>query len=384
MKHADQNQMDLLLRSLGRRGGGPSDPIRDQGLSRHLDADELNAFAEGMLPDRARARYSEHLADCSSCRSVIIQLSQTAGVSVSRQATEERPRATFWERLAQIFAQPVLRYALPAVVLISLLGIGMLVLREQRQEQFIAQHQPTLEQAPQPNVNSSNQAVPSQTPPQPSSEVSPTTRGLVASVPVDAPRGESTDRAADSTPPPIAGVARKEADAQPGEPTPTFAPDLNASAAPPPMPGYAARDRAATLSKEALKREAEQAQDEVKVQTSRTDDQSNAAPAAAKAAGSRARTGTVQGLMTERRSYEDKNKKDSDSRESRTVSGKRFVRQNDSWIDSSYKSSATTNVKRGSEQYRALIADEPGLRAFAEQLSGEVIVVWKSRAYRFY
>jgi hypothetical protein len=43
-----------------------------------------------------------------------------------------------------------------------------------------------------------------------------------------------------------------------------------------------------------------------------------------------------------------------------------------------------TNVARGSEQYRALVADEPGLRAIAERLGGEVIVSWKTRAYRFY
>ena len=39
-------------------------------------------------------------------------------------------------------------------------------------------------------------------------------------------------------------------------------------------------------------------------------------------------------------------------------------------------------VVRGSEQYRVLIADEPGIRTIAESLAGEVIVVWKGRAYR--
>ena len=43
---------------------------------------------------------------------------------------------------------------------------------------------------------------------------------------------------------------------------------------------------------------------------------------------------------------------------------------------------ATVKVKRGSEQYRALIADEPAIRSIAEQLGGEVIVVWKGTAYR--
>jgi hypothetical protein len=39
-------------------------------------------------------------------------------------------------------------------------------------------------------------------------------------------------------------------------------------------------------------------------------------------------------------------------------------------------------MARGSEQFRALVADEPEIKKIAEQLDGEVIVVWKGRAYR--
>ena len=72
-----------------------------------------------------------------------------------------------------------------------------------------------------------------------------------------------------------------------------------------------------------------------------------------------------------------------DAVETRKVSGRRFHREGNAWVDSDYVSGrATVNVKRGSEQYRALIADEPGLRSIAEQLGGEVIVVWKGTVYR--
>jgi hypothetical protein len=71
--------------------------------------------------------------------------------------------------------------------------------------------------------------------------------------------------------------------------------------------------------------------------------------------------------------------------ETRSVGGRHFQRQGGAWVDTAYNSSRpTTNVARGSEQYRALVADEPGLRTIAEQLGGEVFVVWKSRAYRFH
>jgi hypothetical protein len=81
-----------------------------------------------------------------------------------------------------------------------------------------------------------------------------------------------------------------------------------------------------------------------------------------------------------------KNKKDSEEEsETRSVSGRRFRRQGDAWIDTAYQSSRPTiNVARGSEQFRALVADEPAIRAIAEKLSGVVIVVSNGRAYRIH
>jgi hypothetical protein len=69
--------------------------------------------------------------------------------------------------------------------------------------------------------------------------------------------------------------------------------------------------------------------------------------------------------------------------ETRSVMGRQFTREGDAWVDTAYESPrATVRVTRGSDQFRALVADEPGLRTIAEQLSGVVIVVWKNRAYR--
>jgi len=70
--------------------------------------------------------------------------------------------------------------------------------------------------------------------------------------------------------------------------------------------------------------------------------------------------------------------------ETRAVAGRRFRRQGAAWIDTAYQTSiALTNITRGSEQYRALVADEPELQRIVGQLGGEVIVLWKGRAYRF-
>ena len=71
------------------------------------------------------------------------------------------------------------------------------------------------------------------------------------------------------------------------------------------------------------------------------------------------------------------------SAETRSVAGRRFQKRGAVWTDSDYDSSKpVTNVARGSEQYRALIGDEPSIREIADQLAGEIIVVWKGRTYR--
>ncbi|HEX2269901.1 MAG TPA: hypothetical protein VHH35_10215, partial [Pyrinomonadaceae bacterium] len=69
--------------------------------------------------------------------------------------------------------------------------------------------------------------------------------------------------------------------------------------------------------------------------------------------------------------------------QTRSVAGREFRKDGDVWIDVAYNSyQSTTIVKRGTEQYRALIADEPAIHTIAENLNTEFVVVWKGRAYR--
>ena len=91
MKQAKNNEVDLLLRSLAK--GRDESPLAsgsasgggNGAFSDHLDADELNSYAEGVVPAPARARYTEHLADCASCRRIVIGLTQSAGVSARHE-----------------------------------------------------------------------------------------------------------------------------------------------------------------------------------------------------------------------------------------------------------------------------------------------------------
>ena len=71
--------------------------------------------------------------------------------------------------------------------------------------------------------------------------------------------------------------------------------------------------------------------------------------------------------------------------ETREASGHRFRREGSTWFDVNYKSSmSSTGVKRGTEAFRALVADVPVIGRVAEQIPGEVVVVVKGRAYRIY
>jgi len=90
---------------------------------------------------------------------------------------------------------------------------------------------------------------------------------------------------------------------------------------------------------------------------------------------------SVGGLINER-GPSAMNKNKSNDLETRSVLGKRFTRPGSVWIDTDYDSQATIKLSRGSEQFRALVADEPGIRTIAERLDGAIIVVWKGRAYR--
>lgn len=69
----------------------------------------------------------------------------------------------------------------------------------------------------------------------------------------------------------------------------------------------------------------------------------------------------------------------------RRVNGRDFRRQGTRWLDAAYlPSQSTTNIRRGSKQYRTVVSAEPGIGQIAAQLDGEVIVVWKGRAYRIH
>ncbi len=348
----------------------------------HLDADELSAYAENALPVATRARYTTHLADCDDCRKVVAQLTIATGLPVSERAVSGATEASTWkEKLTALFSPPVLRYLLPALVLVAVVAT-FVALRPSREASFVAQNQPgeTSRIAGTQNDAKESAAASSQretkTAGNEESRANQTqSKSAAASSGKDAKTGAATEATASPT-----AAQAKDKDASRNETAAAAQPSYAQEPPPSPKPSdekaradqpakVAAEDQesrdANARAKEADKRNAPGVAGNIATQ---------AAARKAKAESSGATTSTA-GTAGGRADKE---------AETRVVAGRRFRRQSGAWVDTAYDSSqsTTTDVARGSEQYRALIADEPAIRTIAEQLSGQVTVVWKGRAYR--
>src|SRR5918911_5491425 len=151
MKQANSTEIDRLLRRHARRAdaargegsGSLSDRASQTGA--HLDADEMSAYAEGALPAAARARYVAHLADCDSCRRMVTDLvmasdsvaKEGAGLPVPGVA----PSKPWWSAIAALFAPPVMRFAVPALLLLGIIVVAFVATRDRRPDQFVARNE---------------------------------------------------------------------------------------------------------------------------------------------------------------------------------------------------------------------------------------------------
>lgn len=76
----------------------------------HLDPDQLNAFAEGVLPDHERIQTLAHLADCPHCRQIVFLAQQ------ARPAEDPVPvKATTWRDWFRFSPQSLLGAASAAL-----------------------------------------------------------------------------------------------------------------------------------------------------------------------------------------------------------------------------------------------------------------------------
>ena len=386
MKQETNNEMDLLLRRLGRRPD-----VFAPDAEEHLDVDELSAYAENVLPSKARARYTDHLADCSRCRELVVQLSASAGVVVAAQA--DKVSESGWRKfLAGLVSPMVLKYAAPALALIVVAAIGVVVLRRDRAGEYVSQNQPTpstatdvaeqrVESKPQPHEGVlSNTSKPAES----SANKVVQSKDLAQQPATPVPQGTPADVVQNA---PVVKAPAEKPESQPA-----------AAAEPPPPPTAAKVDAVsdqrrhnedASRKQEAEVKVAQAEESKKNFEVSGSAGKRGEAPAAMRAraakskeVGDVASTQSGAGAPGHVRDGVDRDDKDS-SAEIRSVAGRRFRKQGGVWIDTAYdRSQAITRYGRGSESYRSLIADEPAIKTIADHLDGEIIVVWKGRAYR--
>jgi hypothetical protein len=392
MKTTDKNEIDLLLRALGRdassRSVGEASIHSNQEVGAHLDADELNCYAEGIVSSAERARYNKHLVDCESCRRLVAALVPAAAGWRRSETVEQKTEWRWREKLAALLAPSVLRYAVPALALTTIIAIAIVALRQQQRGEFVAEN-PT---QTLPVVSSGDESQKSAGNIGPQSLVSPEQKP-----PAESKERNSRSQRSDEAPPPaVASTTRASTDQaakgflRPGQPAgvaesqPTSAESTETAAAPPaPRPALSDASKTAEGRKVEAEADMQKRSREENYSSTRNENQV-ARTSSAKGGPSRNNSQNVGGLSSVMSRSANKDDKAAGSAvEARRVSGRLFHRQGNAWVDVDYASGrATVNVSRGSEQFRALVADEPALRSIAEQLGGEVIVVWKGTAYR--
>jgi hypothetical protein len=373
MKQERNNEMDLLLRRLGRRDGATvSDAAGD-----HLDADELNAYAENAVPVAARTRYTAHLAECTRCRELMVQLSASAGVVIAAETATVSKQSVFRAFLASLFTPMVLRYAAPALGLVVVAVIGFVVLRRDEPAPYITQV--ANNEQPSPTVSPEVTSLPGDT----ATKVTPSTKELDRQN-----RGLHGESAPVGNAAPVVAVeteAAKDAAAPQAKPEQQAA-SANEPAAP--KPSATPEESPRTPETDEKKREAPPAP----VTAAPASDKSlhAAQSEGRKTDNDYARPGTGNRRAERTDKVSPQSGGASAQRgsfgfmvETRSVAGRRFRKQGVIWIDTAYDSSRETmTIPRGSERYRALIADEPEIKTIADHLDGEIIVIWKGRAYR--
>ena len=110
------NEIDALLRNEARN----AKTVSGANVS-HLDADEISAFAENVLPVKARIRATEHLANCDNCRvslSNLIVLNSEIPDEVPAKIARKEVVATPVSWYKKLFAAPNLAYGLGALLLV--------------------------------------------------------------------------------------------------------------------------------------------------------------------------------------------------------------------------------------------------------------------------
>lgn len=346
----------------------------------HLDADAVAAFVENALPDKAKRLYMEHFADCGGCRKLLRQsilMNQTAATEAAG-AAEIVSAAAAVPWYGKLFRTPNLALAMGALVLTFSGVLGYLVLQN-RDSQNATVSQVSDQQRPADPYSIGSGAAANTA----SNTTTANSEANTASAPINTPppgiantgSGPSvTDgRSADDT----FAIAQPEA-AKPVDQPASTTTASEAKPAPPPPPVFADREQPGAVGGVTAEEKVIDSKDEdvalaAKKKVAGEDRGRRDMPAAPAKSGPARAAGPVQMQSNQ------VNTQTFEMTVTRKVSGRTFENKNGAWYDRKYTGQATTNVRRGTDEFTKL---DSGLRKIANELGGVVVVVWKDKAYR--
>jgi hypothetical protein len=405
MEFEFDKEIDSLLRQTARKGeavfNGKSS-LFAASESLHVDADEISLFAENALPVKARSRVTNHLADCDRCRKILSGLialdSETESENVHAKEIAGAAASLPWYK--KLFAFPQIAYAMGALALVFSGVIALVVLQNTGGSLNTGMAQK--ESAPASRDAAKNESV--------DAAAAPETYAMSNTSTMATGNANSTANTM---------MAANTAANSPVKPTPPILAATNSNTAlaareqkpaAQPQAGGAKDTKPETLGELAMAKPVAPGKKEDAAKSGppiRTDDDlrvdKKEVTAAAKQPAEIAQSPSVVqnqvGILRNSQrarqpapaprpeaeksvaaeSMEKAETKKGKSPEMRTAGGKTFRRADGVWYDTAYKGGKTTNIRRGTSEYKKL---DSGLRSIAENIGGTVVVVWKDKAYR--
>lgn len=384
--------------------------------SAHLDADAMNAYAENALPQHTRVRYAEHLISCDPCRQLVTQLALTANpiaFEKKENAVVETisPVKTWGEWFSSFFTLPTLKVAGPIAAVLCFAAITFVALqrsdlKESASSPVLAQKENASYNSPAGAKSDSDNADSGTAP------TSKTTGNSTASNTgaaesnnkgaASSKSGESAEKVSDET-------STSSTNEERTDPSKRAESDKTKSADVQPAPVVSQQPSGPAVANQTQNtvQETGQRQTAPRKGPSRNNQEANVNRDRSNQAENTASGGAIankpdaQPKDAERKeekssspppspakkqtavSVDDDEKlaKSESTTNTRSVDGKQFIQKGSAWVDKAFKGGSTTNIKRGSDEYNKL---DTGLRSICEKLGGELIVVWKSKAYKIY
>jgi hypothetical protein len=348
----------------------------------HIDADTIAAFAENAMPARARPPLIEHFAACDNCRQTLSQtilLNAEAGATAASSNVADTPpeiSIPWWRKL---FDTPGLALAMGALVLAFTGVLGYVALQSKSSgnaevSQITEPERPRGGPYDSGELQSdvSNKASDPIAMSNSTSAVSNamTSNKNAAAAIASNPTTTRREDAAGVKTAGLPGDSRSELDSSSSR-----AEEPLAGAQPPPPPPVTGGN---TVGKDEKKADnddlAERGRENELAKRKETEDRRafrDAPMAAAKSGPARSGPLQTQSNQAGNRAF--------DMEVSRSVGGKTFNNRNGAWYDSAYHGQTTTDVRRGTNEFKKL---DGGLKSIANNLNGVVVVIWKQKAYR--